>query len=159
MNDYFCFSTQLVFGPSDPMPWCHCFSKIIENTFDVKRIIDKIFLLLIVGSIILTAISISPIPSVDNACSSFKCKFGSFMVLLYLWWSKCSCCSLHRVLTKITGVVCFNLFFIFNAGHFSHLPWNLSRLPAMPAQVQVSPANRQEQKDVLLKGIFLKVNC
>lgn len=62
-NDYFYFSIQLVFGPSDPMPQCHCFSKTTRGP---------------AGSIILTGISIPPEPSVDSACSSFKCKLWQF---------------------------------------------------------------------------------
>jgi len=56
------------------------------------------------------------------------------------------------------GVVNLLSKFIFNARHFSHLPWSLSRLPAILAQVQVSAAKRKEQKGVSLKGMYFKVS-
>lgn len=136
-NDYFYFSNQLAFGPSDSMPRCRCFSKIIRIQLGALFSLAFLFPQYQVWIILAPA---------------SRANFGSFVVLLYLWWSKGSCHSLHRALAKIMGVISSHLFFIFN---FSHLPWTLSRLPALLAQVQVSAEKMQEQKDVHLKIVLL----
>lgn len=107
----------------------------------------------------LTGISIPPVPRVDDACSGSKCK---------LWQPRGSAVFAEQGhlpsppgspdQDRWHGVMNLLSSFIFNAGHFSHLPWSLSRLPARLAQVQVSAAKRQEQKGIQLKGIYFKVS-
>lgn len=86
--------------------------------------------------------------------------------LAALWF--CRLCGRARVLTLPSreswqrslwdGVVNHLPSFIFSAGHCSHLPWSLSRLPATLARVQVSAVKRQERKGIHLQGMYFKVN-
>lgn len=127
------------------MPWCCWF-------FFLKTIRGP------AGSLILTCISIPPLPSVDDSYSGSKRKL----------WQPCG----SAVFVAEQGyfppespdkdrwddVVNHLPSFIFSAGHCSHLPWSLSRLPAMLAQVQVSAVKRREQKGIHLKGRYFKVS-
>lgn len=112
------------------------------------------------GSLILTCISIPPLPSVDDSCSGSKHRLwqpcGSAVFVAEQGYLPFPPESPDK--DRWDGVVNHLPSFIFSAGHCSHLPWSLSRLPATLARVQVSAVKRQEQKGIHLKGMYFKVN-